>query len=361
MPDIIAPPKTLAVTFSLEPALNALNSLHMLNHAEEFSGLDEWIYQAAAALSPEQRRANQLVFDAFDAGVWPSGGNWSSVTDWLDALSARDPDMLRDSYLSELTQYAAEVLDEEIPTPDLLLAERDAYLALIESIHCCKGKEEWYDQDLYKEVHALLGDPPALRELVVTHVRTMWQDVLAPEWERTLPMLQESVSAFQKLDFAGMSCAEIVRRVTARDLVNECEKWREGADRVVFIPSAHLGPYVSIMDIDETIFLVFGARVPEGVAAGTPSLSRSELLMRLNALADGTRLSILELLADEEGLGSHEIMDALDLSQSAASRHLRQLAATGYLTTERREGAKFYRLNRGRIGDTFDALERLLG
>jgi DNA-binding transcriptional ArsR family regulator len=360
MPDIIAPPKTLTVAFSLEPALNALNSLHMLNHADQFSGLDEWLYQAAAALSPEQHHANLLVFDAFDAGLWPSGGAWSTFAEWLSDLEAQEPDALRDRYLDELTRYAAEELDDEVPTPEQLLADGDVYLALIESIYCCKGKEQEYDQELYKEVHALLNDPPTLRELVVTHLHAMWQDMLAPEWERNLPVLQESVAAFQTLDFVGMPCAEIVRRVTARDLVNECEKWREGADRIVFIPSAHIGPYVSIMDTDETVYLIFGARVPEGVAASSPSLSRSELLMRLNALADDVRLSIMELLAGEEGLGSQEIMNALDLSQSAASRHLLQLAATGYLTTERREGAKFYRLNRDRIGDTFDALEKLL-
>ena len=65
MPDIIAPPRTLKVDFALEPALNVLNSLHMLNHADEFSGLDEWLYRAAESLTPEQRHANLLVFDAF--------------------------------------------------------------------------------------------------------------------------------------------------------------------------------------------------------------------------------------------------------------------------------------------------------
>jgi DNA-binding transcriptional ArsR family regulator len=361
MPDIIAPPKTLVVDFSLEPALNALNSLHMLNHVDEFSGLDEWLYRAAAALTPEQRHANLLVFDAFDAGVWPRGGTWSTFTAWLDNLDVEDVDGLRDRYLNELSRYAAEVVDGDVPTPEQLLADRGTYLTLIESFHRRKGKEEEYDQDLYEEVYALLNDPPALRELVVTHLHTMWDEVLAPEWERKLPMLEESVSAFEMLDFTGMTCAEIVRRVTARDLVSECEKWRAGADRIVFIPSAHIGPYVSIMDIDETICLIFGARVPEGVAASSPTLSRSELLMRLNALADDTRLSILELLARNESLSSQEVMQALDLSQSAASRHLLQLAATGYLATERREGAKFYQLNRDRIGDTFGALERLLG
>jgi ArsR family transcriptional regulator len=109
---------------------------------------------------------------------------------------------------------------------------------------------------------------------------------------------------------------------------------------------------------DEVVKVVFGARVPEGVSASLPELSRSELLMRLNALADETRLSILVLLASEGELSSQEIMERLDLSQSAASRHLRQLAATGYLTVERREGAKVFRLNSERIDDTFGALKK---
>jgi len=51
-------------------------------------------------------------------------------------------------------------------------------------------------------------------------------------------------------------------------------------------------------------------------------------------------------------------MERLDLSQSAASRHLRQLAATGYLNVERREGSKVFRLNSKRIDDTFGALKK---
>ena len=205
----------------------------------------------------------------------------------------------------------------------------------------------------------MLNDPSAAQDLIVTHLWAMWGDVLASEWERDLPMLQESVAAFQTLDFSGMACAEIVRRVTGRELVDECDQWQGKAVRIVFIPSAHIGPYVGIMQDDETVKLIFGARVPEGVSASSPALSRSELL-RLNALADDTRLSILELLAGDDGLSSPEVMERLDLSQSAASRHLRQLAATGCLMVERRDGAKVYHLNRNRIGDTFSALQKLL-
>jgi DNA-binding transcriptional ArsR family regulator len=355
MPEIIAPPKTLQVSFSLEPAFSAINSMELLNTVEQFSGLGEWVYRTVAALSPEQLRANRLV-DALGVEAWPEKEPWPSFTAWLDDLAASDPNELRDLSLGKLLKYAKESLDGKLPTSEQFLADRATYLALIERIH--NNEDEPCDLKLYQEVHALLVDPPAMHNLVVTHLRAMWDQFLAPEWERNLPMLQESVAAFQTLGFTGMSCAEVVRRVTGRELADKCAKWQGEASQIVFVPSAHLGPYVGWAGSGETIRLFFGARVPEGVAARSPELSRSELLMRLSALADETRLSILELLAVEDALSSPEIMERLDLSQSAASRHLRQLAATGYLSVERREGAKVYRLNRERIDDTFGALKK---
>jgi DNA-binding transcriptional ArsR family regulator len=358
MPEIIAPQKTMKVTFSLEPAFNAVNSLELLNEVEQFSGFDEWTYQTVAALPPERLHNNVLVFDGLNPSVHLLKGAWPSFPAWLDDLAASDPNELRDLGMSELLEDAEKSLDGELPTTEQMLADGSQYLELVERLYGSEEKKDFYDQGVHQEAHALLNDPPAMQDLIVTHLRAMWDDMLAVEWERNLPMLQESVTAFQALDFTGMSCAEVIRRVTGRELAEKCAKWQGEASQIVFVPSAHLGPYVGWMGSGETIRLLFGARVPEGVTARSSELSRSELLMRLNALADETRLSILELLADEDGLGSQEIMERLDLSQSAASRHLRQLAATGYLTTERREGAKFYRLNSERIDDTFGALKK---
>jgi DNA-binding transcriptional ArsR family regulator len=298
------------------------------------------------------------VFEGLSSGVHLLAGVWPSFPAWLDHLAASDPKELRDVRLDKLLEHAKESLDGELPTPEQILADRSQYLELVKRMYSCEDQEDCFDQEIHKEAHALLNDPSAMRDLIVTHLRGMWDDVLAAEWERNLPVLQESVTAFQTLDFAGMSCAEVVRRVTGREIAEKCAKWQGKASQIVFVPSAHLGPYVGWMGSGETIRLLFGARVPEGVTVKSPELSRSELLMRLNALADETRLSILELLADEDGLSSQEIMERLDLSQSAASRHLRQLAATGYLFVERHEGAKVYRLNRERIDDTFGALKK---
>jgi DNA-binding transcriptional ArsR family regulator len=358
MPEIIAPQKMMKVTFSLEPAFNVVNSMELLNAVDQFSGFDEWTYRTAAALPPERVHNNVLVFEGLNPAVHLFRGGWPSFPSWVDDLAAGDPSELRDLMMDELLENAKKSLDDELPTAEHMLADDSQYLKLIGRMYSSEEKEDFYDQEIHQEAHALLNDPPAMQDFIVTHLRGMWDDVLAAEWERNLPMLQESVAAFQTLDFTGMSCAEAIRRVTGRELADKCAKWQREASQIVFIPSAHLGPYVGWTGSGETKKLLFGARVPAGVTVRSPELSRSELLMRLNALADETRLSILELLADEDGLSSQEIMERLDLSQSAASRHLRQLAATGYLSVERREAAKAYRLNRERIDDTFGALKK---
>ena len=65
------------------------------------------------------------------------------------------------------------------------------------------------------------------------------------------------------------------------------------------------------------------------------------LKMGLSALADETRLQIIDLLAKEGPLNAKEIQSRLDLSQSAASRHINQLAGSGYLKVEKISGVKY--------------------
>ena len=102
------------------------------------------------------------------------------------------------------------------------------------------------------------------------------------------------------------------------------------------------------------------ARIPEGAQVHDPDLSRAEILVRINALADDTRLRILKLVSEEGEQRSSEIMARVELSQSAVSRHLKQLSATGYLNERRCEGAKCYALNPSRIEDTLSAISLFL-
>lgn len=356
MAEIIAPQKTVKVTFSLEPAYNAIGSLSLLGMAEDFSGLGEWVYQTTKALSPEQLRTNQLVLH--DAYVHLADASWPTFPEWVDDLAARDATAMRDRALQVWLAEVSKVVDGEIPTPSELLADRTAYLALVESYFHLK--ERPYDRAFWEEMHSSLNNPPARQELIVTHLRTMWDEVLASEWERNLPMLEESIAAFESLGLAGLTAEEALIRVALRaQIPKEAASWLAAIEHIILIPSAHTGPYLLHLGglSDTTVRFLFGARVPEGVLVHVPALSRSELLMRLNALADDTRLRILQFLAQRGETGTPDITAQLELSQSAASRHLEHLTATGYLTARRHQGTNLYQLNPGRIDHTFKALK----
>ena len=135
----------------------------------------------------------------------------------------------------------------------------------------------------------------------------------------------------------------------------------ERPGQVIFVPSVHVGPYLGkLWAGGDTMWVLFGARIPEGVQFHAPDLSRAEIVVRLNALADDIRLRILRLISDEGEQRSQDIMTRLQLSQSAASRHLKQLSATGYLNERRCNGAKCYTLNAQRVEDTLHAVSSFL-
>jgi DNA-binding transcriptional ArsR family regulator len=150
--------------------------------------------------------------------------------------------------------------------------------------------------------------------------------------------------------------------VTGREVPGSWEEKLSSLKRLTFIPTPHIGPYLVGLIGDTQARILFGAQPPRGAAAdaGTkgaaPSMSRSELLVRLNMLGDDVRLQILELLVQEDELCAQEIISRLELSQSSASRHLAQLTATGYIKERRREVNKCYSLNRARVDDTLAAL-----
>jgi DNA-binding transcriptional ArsR family regulator len=359
--DVIVPPKTVDVTFSLEPAYNAVTSLSLLDMAPNFTGLSDWVYQTADAMSPVALRTNQVVL--MDAPVYLADAAWPSFSAWVDDLAARDAVALRDQALEAQLARARQVSDRDAPAPSELLADRTTYLGLVDEL--CRARGEKCDIELWEEVHRLLNAPPERQDVIVTHFSTMWDEALESEWGRNLPLLEESVAAFQSLDWSGVTALEVLDRVLLREMPPPSNvQWLEDADRLILIPSPHSGPYLVHLggESHRAERLVFGARLPEGsrVYEGTrvnsQALGRSELLMRLNALANDTRLRILELLAESGEQSTPDIMAQLELSQSAASRHLEYLAATGYLVSRRYEGALHFRVNPVRIDDTFTAL-----
>jgi len=304
-----APP----ITIELDPVYNALNSIMLLHQVERMPALDAWIVRTATVMTPDQRHTNRLIFECLGGALLPDQ-EWANVPAYLDALAAEDPALLR----ARVAQPAT------VP--------RDAAL--------------------WSEAQALLADPPALQRLIVEHVRAIWDAGLAAEWKRAQPALQKMIAVAEQRPQEQI--AENLRQFIVGNAACSPD-----VERVICVPSPHTGRYVTRIYHQGTLRLFFHSPSNYAVLMRTSAVGRAELLARLEALADDTRLRILELFAAQNELSAPEIMARLELSQSSVSRHLKQLSP--YLVERRGEGAsKFYSLGPTQLDLTFSAVQRIV-
>jgi DNA-binding transcriptional ArsR family regulator len=364
--DSMMAPQAAPVKVALAPAQNAFHSLFLLGEVEHLSGLSEWVIRVAGSFTPEERHTHALVFWGLHYAALPER-DWPSFPAYLTYLAALDPVVLRDKMLMAYARFPLLEGEEkswkvcEVPASfDMkeVLNDVDSYLRFLKA----RFPLHKIDEAIEAEAYTYALNPPAMQALIVSFLQKLWEEHLAEEWRRAEPMLRDAVEAFQQVDLSRMERLEAARFITGQEL--EAEHWQEiltDARGITFVPSAHVGPYVRKYCMGgETLWVLFGARLPEGSPVQAPDLSRTEIVVRLNALADETRLQILRLIADAGELPSQEVMNRLGLSQSATSRYLQQLSATGYLTERRCNGAKCYSLNPRRVEDTLRAIGSFL-
>lgn len=359
--DLIVMPDVPPISVSLEPAQNLLYSLVLLTKAEQTGGLGDWVPRTAAALTPAERETNDLVIIGLYYTLVPEQ-SWPSFPAYVDYLSRSNPIALRDKMLDAyasfpLLGHKGQEREAKPASADVqaALASADAYVDFLRE----RFDADHLDEELEARAYSYVLDPPAMQDLIVSHLQKMWEKYLAPEWEHVKPLLQEAVTAFQQIDLSAMSKLEAAQLVTGQTLAEE--KWKCMLEqRIIFVPTAHAGPYLGKLWSKGTLWVLFGARVPEGIQIHAPALSRAEIIMRLNALTDDNRLRILKLVSEEGEQSSQDIMQHLGLSQSATSRHLKQLSASGYLFERRCDGAKCYELNPERVKNTLQAVSTFL-
>ena len=342
-----------AVRVALEPAQSIQHSLSLLARTEDASGFDEWVYRTHAAMTPEERHTHRLVMIGLYYATLPRA-SYPSFPAYLEHLATASPIYLRNKVLDAYLRWTP----GEKPSYDEILADVNSFLAFLK-----RGFADHLIPEIERQAYTYLIDPPALQELVVGHLRAMWYKYMAVEWERVRPMLQKAVRAFDRVDLSGMERAAATEYVVGRPLVKKDGAWCSDLDdtqRLVFVPSAHIGPYTAKVQGNDQTWVLFGARQPQDAGDAAPELTRAELLVRLSALADDTRLNILRLVADQGEARSQDVMSLLDLSQSGASRHLQQLSAAGFLNERRCNGAKCYHLNGERVDNTLSALAAFL-
>ena len=87
-----------------------------------------------------------------------------------------------------------------------------------------------------------------------------------------------------------------------------------------------------------------------------PEQVRVALADRLKALADPTRIGIVNRLAANSELCVCDLTSAFELSQPTISHHLKVLREAGLIEAERRGTWSYYRLNRAAVGELALAL-----
>ena len=345
-------PKT--VDISLSPTLNIFSSMLLLTNKEDEPGIHEWITKTRASMSQNELDNHILALIGFHFALLPDDGQITFPA-YLNQLEKMDANALRDKMLN----FYAKLLQDEPSNLDWnkILVSSDSYIDFL----LTRFSEEHVDTKIEKRAYELVIDPPAMKKFLVDHMNWVWETHFRAEWMRAEPILQESIRSFKNADLMNMSRSEAATFITGQDVSNAkwCEKI-DKVDRVVFIPNAHLGPYVHAKVFDGVMQVYFGARQPEGSGIRIPELDRTEIVARRSALADDTRLHILQLVSERGEIRVQDVLEVINLSQPSVSRYLTQLTASGYLQERRESGAKVYSLNHDRIEKTLKAVSAFL-
>jgi DNA-binding transcriptional ArsR family regulator len=357
--------KTVSVRIALEPVLNALNSFSLLNATGRLIGLNAWVTQTAAVLTPEQRYANRLLFESFYDALTPE----PHVTDfptYLQALDGQDAFVLQNWVLEGLrARFARRIVSDRAssaPSAERLLSDVNAYLTCAEYVQA----DAPFDAALQVDAHALLNSPVEMQNLIVAHLTWLWEEMFAAEWRRVKRSLSWQVEMFTRSLDDEVTLGETFHAFTGRYLPPEANERLSDAQEITLVPSWHNGRYITFWQSEtetrDTTRLFFSEPPNYDVAElRDKPIGRAELRARLSALADETRLRIIELLVQHDEMQAQEIIATLDLSQSSVSRHLKQLVSMGYLYERRGEGAnKTYRLSTAFFDRTMRGLDSLL-
>ena len=223
--DFISAPPQARTAVQVEPAHNAIHSLIMLTRADKLSGLGDWVYATVAKMTPKEREQNMLVMWGLHYAVAPQQ-SWPSFPAYIKYLDELEPGELRDKLMYAYAgipvkpeqdadeEWCDTIIDPTTVDIEAALVSMETYLDFLRA----RFEEESIYEDIEALAYSYVINPPAMQELIVTHLQTMWDKYLKAEWERVLPMLEDSARAFQQVDFNGMTDMEAARFVTGQDL-----------------------------------------------------------------------------------------------------------------------------------------------
>lgn len=350
----------LRVEFRASLAEDLLHVLSLVLDAPWIEGLDQWVYATSTALPATLKsdmEAVLLLTQKCDTlAMWfhqlkpddPPHRDMTAFVSWLDGFTNDDFQDLIQSTLKNLGDYCKE--EGIIPLESTLENE--------EELRACLGQKLSGDQ-LERAVQ-LVKNPSELKALFISVISRFWEQFYHQEYQRCLPLMERSI-AFHSQQKYSADLGTIFTAVTGRRPI-EAVTDHEDAERAIFVPSCHIGPYVMLRgsrDPRSVVTMHYNCR-PTGGPGLKEAIAIQDLFPPLKAMSDETRLQILSLLDGRE-LYAQEIVDLLDISQSAVSRHLKLMQSGALLKVRKENSMKYFSINEETLAGVADRLKSYRG
>lgn len=366
MGELVVGRPALQTRTALSIPMDLASIMSLLYRAVPGSGLDSWLVSVRRSLSPELQEDLDLLH----------GFTGRLLYYMEEPIMAFEP--LREDRIDATVDDLVAFL-ETLDGP----AYRRLAVRAIDRAHGDLGTElaapqngdevEWrrYLEPVLttadaSEVLQMMLEPELLKDRTIRLIRGVWHEVYADEYARRLDDLREAERIAQASVAKGFGFA--FAELTGNRLPATLAANLNTVANVTFIPSTHLGDFVSYITYPPDLVIFFPAQhVVESSATfelpmdietapnedpwsydGIEPLAGDDLLESVRAMGDANRLRILDLLGTGE-LYAQEIVGRLGIAQSAVSRHLSQLERAGLVRVEPRRGMKYYAVDKQRL------------
>jgi DNA-binding transcriptional ArsR family regulator len=351
--DLIQEKPALTTEFQVSLAADFICTMSLVLDASSIEGLEQWIYTTHAALSEQMRVDMAIVLIVGTKSTvyytWlnnlrrgdPAHRDFAAFVSWLNSHSVGDYEQLLKSFIGVAREHCGA---EEAASSDEAVIMRACYGEML--------KEPQIERLLQ-----LYRSPAEFKAQLISVVTRFWEEFYRADFGRCLAQMDRSVGYHRQKSYSADLVSTFVD-VTGRRFPKGYDEYHN-AEHVIFVPSCHIGPYVMLSPCDDTgstILIHYNAR-STGAPEPLEAAHIQELFPPLKALADETRLQILSLLNGRE-LYAQEIVDQLEISQSAVSRHLQLMVTGGVLDVRKEESMKYFSINESTLAALAGSLKR---
>lgn len=326
----------------------------------ESNGFNPWLREARNALSPELRHDLHLLLGF-------SGRLLYYAEELLFSFDALEADRLEagyDEYFAHLEALPA-IAYTQMAANAVARVYRDR--GVFETPPETDDPGEWrmflrpsITRADIDEAAAIITNPDELKRRTLALLDGFWRGFYQADFQQHLPDLQRAVRRAQQRAHPVVQIE--FSELTRHRLPDEIAQHLTAVERVTFCPSNHLGAFIQYIFYQPELILYFN---PESVLQAAPATRRrdqpldaGEALAGFKAVADPTRLRIIEMLQDREHY-AQEIVGRLGISQSAVSRHLATLESANLVTVRPLQGMKYYAVDREYLRKLAAYLEQL--